>query len=74
MKESDESFGGKPAAVRVGKTLQMARAPAWPKGNDEGGKYVDRNLVPMKSAAQQNSFAPTDQIPIRMHHKLAGLC
>ena len=74
MKESSESFGGKPAAVRVGKTLQMARAPAWPKGNDEGGKYVDRNLVPLRSAAQQNSFAPTDAIPVRMHNKLAGGC
>jgi len=73
MKESNESFGGKPAAVRVGKGYVM-RTVNWPKGNDEGGKFVDRNLVPLKTAAQQNQFAPSDAEPVRMHHKLAGGC
>ena len=74
MKESEESFGGKPATVRVGRTLKMASAPSWPKGNDEGGKFVDRNLVPLRSAAQQNSFAPTPQVPVRMRFKMGGGC
>lgn len=74
MKESDESFGGKPAAVKVGRPMKMASAPNWPKGNDEGGKFVDRKLAPMRSVDQQNSLAPTDAVPVRMHHQLAGLC
>jgi hypothetical protein len=74
MKESNESFGGKPPATRVGKTMVMASAPRMAGGNDEGGRYVDRNLVPLRTAAQQNQFAPTPAEPVRMHHKLAGGC
>jgi hypothetical protein len=45
--------------------------PRMPKGNDEGGKFVDRNLVPMKTAA---AFVPTPAEPVRMRYKMAGGC
>jgi len=49
-------------------------SPKMPKGNDEGGKYVKRDLRPLRSPAQQNQFAPTPAEPLRMHYKLAGGC
>ena len=67
------TFGGKPAVCKVGKTLSC-HTVSWPMGSDEGGKFVDRNLVPLKTAAQQNQFAPTDAVPMRMHFTLAGGC
>ena len=73
FKESEESFGGRPAATHTGKTPTI-KTVKWAKANDEGGKFVDRDLLPMKTAAQQNQFAPTDAEPIRMHNKLAGGC
>lgn len=57
----------------VGKTLGMT-SPAMPKGNDEGGKFVSRDLRPLKSAAQQNQFAPTPSEPVRMRFKMGGGC
>lgn len=47
------------------------RAPAMPKGNDEGGKFVSRNLIPIKTA---EAFVPTPAEPVRLHFKLAGGC
>lgn len=73
FKESEESFGGKPAATHTGKTLTM-KTVKWAKANDEGGKFVDRKLMPLKTAAQQNQFAPTDAEPVRMRYKLGGGC
>jgi hypothetical protein len=71
FKESDESFGGKPAAVKTGKTLGMASAPKMPRGNDEGGRFVSRNLVPVKTA---EAFVPTPAEPVRMRFKMGGGC
>lgn len=59
---SKVKFGGKPASPPVGKTLSCAHE----------GNFVDRNLVPLKTVAQQNQFAPTDARPVRMHFALAG--
>jgi hypothetical protein len=61
--------GGKPT---IGFTPTM-RTVKW-SPNDEGGKVVNRNLMAMRSVEQQNSLAPTDSEPVRMHHKLAGGC
>lgn len=48
------------------------------KGGSEGGyrngvpgKYVPRNLVPVKSEA---AFVPTPAEPVRLHYKMAGGC
>ena len=70
FKESEKGFGGKPAPVKVGKTLTM-KSPKMAAGNDEGGKYVSRNLFPIKTA---EAFVPTDAEPVRMRFKLAGGC
>tara|TARA_R110000868_G_scaffold301_3_gene2518 strand:- start:1478 stop:1612 length:135 start_codon:yes stop_codon:yes gene_type:complete len=43
-----------------------------PKGNDEKGKYVDRNLMPVNPLKQQ--FEPTPAEPVRQHYKMAGGC
>lgn len=53
------------------KSPRPARAPRMPKGNDEGGKFVERNLVPVKSAQE---FVPTPAEPVRLHFKMAGGC
>ena len=51
------------------------------RGGSEGGykngvpgKFVDRNLVPVKGVVAQNQFAPTPAEPVRMHNKMAGGC
>lgn len=53
------------------KSPRPVRTPAMPKGNDEGGKFVDRNLVPVKTA---EAFVPTPAEPVRLHFKMAGGC
>ena len=40
--------------------------------NDEGGKFVDRNLMPVNPLKQQ--FEPTDAEPVRQQYKMAGGC
>ena len=74
FKESDESFGGKPAVVPTGKTPGMAKAPRMAGGNDEGGKFVSRDLKGVRGAKAQNQFAPTDAEPVRMRFKMGGGC
>lgn len=51
-----------------------ASAPRMPKGNDEGGKVVGRNLLGMKPDAAQACCVPTPAEPVRMHVKMAGGC
>lgn len=53
------------------KSPRPVRTPAMPKGNDEGGKFVPRNLVPVKTA---EAFVPTPAEPVRLHFKMAGGC
>lgn len=52
--------------------MKQAKAPSMPKGNDEGGKFVDRNLAGMSPTKEQ--FAPSDSEPVRQRFKMAGGC
>lgn len=55
------------------KTRQkQAKAPAMPRGNDEGGRFVARDLARIDPKREQ--FAPTDAEPVRQHFKMAGGC
>lgn len=44
----------------------------FPKANDEGGKFVSRNLLPVNPKQQQ--FEPTPAEPVRLRYKMAGGC
>lgn len=46
--------------------------PRMAKGNDEGGKFVDRDLMKVNPRTQQ--FEPTPSEPVRQHKKMAGAC
>lgn len=54
------------------KSNSVAKVPKMPKGNDEGGRFVDRNLMKINPLKQQ--FEPTDAEPVRQHAKMAGAC
>lgn len=41
-------------------------------GNDEGGKFVDRNLMGVNPLKEQ--FEPTDAQPVPQRYKMAGGC
>jgi hypothetical protein len=53
-------------------TPTPARAPKMPQGNDEGGRFVDRNLAGVNPTKQQ--FEPTEAEPVRQHARMAGAC
>ena len=42
------------------------------RANDEGGKFVARNLAAMNPRKEQ--FAPTPAEPVRQHARMAGAC
>ena len=42
------------------------------KGNDEGGRFVSRDLAKIDPKKQQ--FEPTPAEPVRQHAKMAGAC
>ncbi len=46
--------------------------PKMKKGNDEGGKFVDRNLMNVNPLKQQ--FEPTPAEPVRARFKMGGGC
>lgn len=50
----------------------MAKSPSMPKGNDEGGRFVDRDLTKVSPLREQ--FEPTPAEPVRQHFKMAGGC
>ncbi len=52
----------------------MAQAKKSPikKGNDEGGRFVDRNLTKVDPKKEQ--FAPTPAEPVSQHKRMAGAC
>ncbi len=58
----------------VGGRQPIVRTVKWAKGNDEGGKFVDRNLTGVKGFAAQNQFAPTPAVPVRQRFKMGGGC
>ncbi|HEX6826414.1 MAG TPA: hypothetical protein VF077_08875 [Nitrospiraceae bacterium] len=41
-------------------------------GNDEGGRFVDRNLAPVTGASEQ--FEPMGSEPVRQRFKMGGGC
>lgn len=51
---------------------KSASAPKMPRGNDESGRFVDRNLMKVNPLKEQ--FEPTDAEPVRQHAKMAGAC
>lgn len=54
------------------KSPKQAKAPRMPRGNDEGGKFVDRDLAKISPTKQQ--FEPTDAEPVNQHKRMAGAC
>ena len=58
--------------MKTQKSYKPAASPRMPKGNDEGGKFVDRKLMPVNPLKQQ--FEPTTAEPVRQQYKMAGGC
>ena len=54
------------------KAAKYPKAPSMPKGNSEGGQFVDRNLQAIDPKKQQ--FEPTAAEPVRQHARMAGAC
>ena len=53
---------------------KAAKAPSMPKGNDEGGRFVDRNLMKMNPKNDKDQLAPTPSEPVSQHKRMAGAC
>jgi len=51
---------------------KSAKAPKMRKGNDEGGKFVDRPLAKISPLKEQ--FEPTPAEPVNQHKRMAGAC
>ena len=51
---------------------KQVKSPRMPKGNDEGGRFVDRNLKAVNPKKEQ--FEPTAAEPVRQHARMAGAC
>lgn len=51
---------------------KAAKSPRMPRGNDEGGRYVDRDLMKVNPLKEQ--FEPTDAEPVNLHKRMAGAC
>lgn len=51
---------------------KQASAPRMPKGNDEKGRFVSRDLCAVDPKKEQ--FEPTEAEPVRQHAKMAGAC
>ena len=54
------------------KRQPLVKTPKLPRGNDEGGAFVNRDLRPVNPLRQQ--FEPTDAEPVRQKFKMAGGC
>lgn len=57
---------------RATASFKPVKAPFGKLANDEGGKFVDRNLMPVNPLKQQ--FEPTPAEPVRQQYKMAGGC
>ncbi len=62
-KSKSRLYGGNGSLARTAKTS---------KGNDEGGKFVDRNLMSVNPNSQQ--FEPTSAAPVPQRYKMGGGC
>lgn len=51
---------------------KAAKVPKMPKGNDEGGAFVSRDLRSVNPRKEQ--FEPTPAEPVRQRFKMAGGC
>lgn len=51
---------------------KQVKAPFGKKANDEGGKFVSRDLCRVNPRKEQ--FAPTPAEPVRQRYKMAGGC
>lgn len=51
---------------------EQPNVPRMPEGNDEGGKFVDRELASVSPLDEQ--FEPTDAEPVRQRFNMAGGC
>ena len=56
----------------MAKQSASTKAVKAPKGNDEGGKFVARDLLKMKDGGA--CCVPTAAEPVRLHAKMAGAC
>jgi len=45
----------------------------WRAGNEEGGRFVSYNPIPLKPT-DANQQAPTDAEPVRRRYQMAGGC
>lgn len=48
------------------------KGPRMPKGNDEGGRFVARDLKAIDPKKEQ--FEPTAAEPVSQHKRMAGAC
>lgn len=51
---------------------KQMKSPKMPRGNDERGKFVDRDLLHTNPRTEQ--FEPTPAEPVRQHKRMAGAC
>lgn len=56
----------------MAKGLKPVVRPKMQKGNDEGGRFVDRNL--MKVNPNKEQFAPTPAEPVPQRYRMGGGC
>ncbi len=55
-----------------GKAPKQAKTPKLPKGNDEGGRYVERNIAKLNDGGE--CCVPTPAEPVNLHKRMAGAC
>ena len=71
MAKSRSRMYGKPFASP--KVAGTAKSPGYGgKANDEGGRFVDRNLLGVSPNKEQ--FEPTDAEPVPQRYKMGGGC
>lgn len=51
---------------------KQMKSPRMPKGNDEFGRFVDRDLLHTNPKKEQ--FEPTDAEPVRQRKRMGGAC
>ena len=54
--------------------MKKINTPKLLKGNDDGGKFVERNIMKMNPKRDADQCAPTPAEPVRQKFKMAGGC